>query len=107
MTPHCLEFEHDPRQFLRGDFVSRIALTDVMVLAELATQVAASKEYRAGPFPASQWIFFTQVWPITTDPGLQTGFADSQIPNQTIRVTGACAQIATFHACEGDTSSFS
>ena len=73
MTPLCLEREHHRGQFLRFDFLPVAQLADVVVLAELAVEVAPGEEDGAGATPPSQWVLFPQVGVVTGDDGPHAG----------------------------------
>ena len=65
----CLQLQHDRCQLLNIIFRAVIGLADVIVLAELAAEVAAGEEDGAGSPPARQRKLLAQVRAVATHPG--------------------------------------
>jgi len=78
MTTVDLQFQHDAHQVFRFDFITSVSLTDVVILAVLAFQVATCEENDSRSLPTSERILFSYVWPETAHFGPKARFAHAQ-----------------------------
>ncbi len=78
VAAHRLEPQHQPGELLRLDRLARVGLADVVILAELAAQVAPREEDRAGPAAPGERRLFAHVGERAGDRCPRPGAADPQ-----------------------------
>src|SRR5208337_2034698 len=74
-----LKFEHHGGELARWRWPTTHLPTDVEVLAENATQVAACKENRAGASPAAQAVFLAMMRKVAGDDSMTARLTDSEL----------------------------
>jgi antitoxin component of RelBE/YafQ-DinJ toxin-antitoxin module len=74
-----LKFQHHGGEFARRRLRTSHLPTDVEVLSENATQVAACKENRAGASPAAQAVFLAMMWKVARDDSMTARLTDCEL----------------------------
>jgi hypothetical protein len=74
-----LKFQHHGGKLARGRWGTAHLPTNVKVLAENATQVAARKENCARAFPAAQAVFLAMMRKVAGDDSMTARLADCEL----------------------------
>jgi hypothetical protein len=88
--------KHDIRKLIAGYGFTMTQVTDIIILAEVAQQVAVGKKNRTGPPASHQRVLFPKVRIETGDIGVWAGFAYTGFPCQSIHLTSSGTEGAGF-----------
>jgi len=96
-----LEFDHHPRQAVKGDLPALGEMADGVVLAERAAQVAMSEEDRSRAANPDERPFFAEMGRIGRNFGEVTGSAGASLSLEPVDAAVAGTDAAIFQDLEG------